>query len=232
MISRPLVMFGTISIISAITNAQAYRFEGSASFSWQSSTDQGVTWRSNIVETSPGADLLIRAHVAFESGPGRYLNYTAFDPFVTSAGLGDQADSFSFVFPWTSTAFLASFHEGSTLRIEYGNDGAPPGQGAGWVVANQNPSIHPITSANPISIFSFRYHADSTPGDRILETRFQRPASWEDGRFMRIGVFADPDLTVYVPMVTVEPLTIRVIPAPSALGALAAGFIVAARRRR
>lgn len=230
--SRVMLLWLSCGATVGTASAQVFRLEGQATFAWQASTDNGVTWQGSLVSVNPSQSFLVRASVAFEPGAGRYFSGSWYDPYVTNAGPGDAADSFAMQFPFSVTDSIASFHQGTTMRIERGNDGAPPGQGVGWIKSEQSAAIGPVTFANPVVALTFRFLPDSTPGDRVLTSAFFVTPGWDASRFVRVNLFADPDATQFVPATTLLPLTIRVIPAPSALGVLVAGFIVAARRRR
>ncbi len=219
-----------IVLLTASHSHAQYSFEGTATFVWEASTNNGSSWQRDLVLLNPQQSFLVRALVSFDAGQGRYFGTSWFDPYATSAGPGDAADNFSFRFPFHPTDGIASFHQGSVMRIERGNDGAPPGQGVGWIKTDQSHVTGAVTFANPVDIFTFRYLPDATPGDRVLTSAFFLTPGWDSNRVVRVNVF--PDGQQIVPATTLLPLTIRVIPAPAPLALLGVSLALTPRRRR
>jgi hypothetical protein len=230
-----------ISIVATAAHAQTVRFEGQATWWWEASADGGATWSASTLEVPQSQGTVrVRTTCSFPPVFGYYLGGAAIDQRITgvsNAGLNDTLSILNVGIMSVQTFAARRF--GNILKIDDVSDTLPPGEGSAHLFIGQpNPSIGPYTLANPITnLVVFDLHLDGSAGDRFVD------AWWRDWTpnypqippgpriHVRNRDLADPD--IIVPDLTVNPLTIRVIPAPGAVAVLAAfGFAVGRRRRR
>jgi hypothetical protein len=229
-----------ISVAASATHAQTVRFEGQATWWWEASADGGATWSQSVLEVPSNQPAVrVRAACSFPQVFGYYFGAAFIDQRITglnNAGLGDSLTILNVGI--LSAQTFAARRFGNVLKIDDINDVLPPGEGQGHLgIGQPNPSIGPYTLANPIiNLVVFDLHLDGSAGDRFVD------AWWRDWTpnypqippgpriHVRNRDLADPD--IIVPDLTVNPLTIRVIPAPGAVAVLLAPGLAIARRRR
>lgn len=228
--------------LPAIGQTSGYRFEGEASWWWEASADNGLTWSANLLEVpATQSTVRVRASCAFPQVSRYYFGGALIDQVVTGLDNAGLADTISNVyFGFGSTQPIAVRRFGNILKIDDASDALPPGQGAAQLAIFQpSPAVGPYTYDNPVTnLVLFDLHLDGTMGDRLVN------AWWRDWRvafpdfpFLGPAVVIRHqdlnDLDFIFPTLTVHDLTIRVVPAPGAVVlACVCGSIVAKRRRR
>lgn len=220
--------------------AQTFRFEGEATWWWEASVDGGATWSQSLIEVSQQqTSVRIRANCSFPAVNGYYLGSAIIDQRVTGVNGAGPNDNLSLISAGImSVQTFAVSRFANVLKIDDAADTLPPGVGSSHIYIGQpNPSMGPYTLANPINgLVVFDLLLDGTSGDRHVD------AWWRDWTpffpqvppgpqvFIWNRSLMDPDRIV--PALTVNDLTIRVIPAPGVVALLGAACAFAGVRRR
>lgn len=216
----------------SLASASAQILEGQASIWWEASADNGATWGRQYIEVdSSQSTLLVRQRVEFDAVPGRHFGGIAFDGRVTSvagAGLADSASNF-LRYPGSNFIPVAASRFGSVLKIDDFEDFEAPGQGRFWIGVVQTPGP-PYQTISPYRTFTYDLQLDGSLGTRIVDGVFRENPALPLNRWVLIRVNFSEDL--YFPLCTQYPITINVVPAPSAGMTMAMIAACASRRRR
>ncbi|MDX2148709.1 MAG: hypothetical protein SFZ23_14445 [Planctomycetota bacterium] len=227
-LSRNLLV--AIALSPSVALAQV----GTATFTWQASTDGGQTWQSNLIEVDQVVrDLRVRGWFDWSPDAGVALFNTTFDCTISSMSNGDIATDPSRRAPFTS------FHQQSLVATRFGNvikvdderDTAPPGVGTRGVTNNQlwRDAGLPYTEDRPLSLLSFTFRLSGDLGDRTIDSSFGLAPTTD----YRPRLFTSRSSSASnQPLTTTVPLTIRVVPAPGAAAFMTLGMLAASRRRR
>jgi hypothetical protein len=239
------VLFLFTSLFGEICFAQqgGFSFEGSGTWFWSASVDNGATWTRGLIEVpSSQSNVLIRGSCQFPAtvlGAQQYLGDVNFHIVVTGvngAGPADDLPANSY-FPGRDLGIwqlprLRMSRFGNQLKLDdLAGESNPPFVVPGGIDVRQN---HPNTGAarnydNPIHASFFSLVLDGSPGDRVVQGSFrvQHPLQHNDpNRWLFTYNFplqGDPN-RLNLPLMTDEPLTIRVVPAPQTLATLAVGW--------
>jgi hypothetical protein len=234
-----------VATTSASAQGISYRIEGEATWWWEASADGGATWTPSFLEVPAGQGVVkVRASCAFPPGPRHYFAGAMIDQTITGlnhAGLNDTVVVTDQGF--TNPQTLNSLRFGNVLKIDDESDTLPPGEGpSNWGIFQPGHAVGPWTYANPVlGLMDFDLYLDGTAGDRLID------AWWRDwsAYFPNDPIIANMgpailmlnrnlvDWDYIYPDLTVNPLTIRVIPAPGAVALLLAPwFGVTLRRHR
>ncbi len=224
-----------IAAVASCVVAIAARAQTSAAFRWQASADNGATWSSSSLSVpQTSASVLVRAVASWTPSSTdevfARLNFDATVEGRLGSGLADGASAFVVGNPPAVVGGVQSvgtFRFGSILKIDRNTDASPPGLGSDWLSIFQLSGmigLPPISFDNPITLFSYRLDLDGTPGQRQLSATLQSGflILFPDWRSNQIR--GEP--------ISVEPLTLTVLPAPGAIALLALGGVVVASRRR
>lgn len=240
---RNIMAFLTVCLCTGVAFAQFthYRFEGEATWWWEASIDNRATWTSSLLEVPQGQSVVnIRASCAFPTGPSYYFAGARIDQTITGiegAGIGDTVVVTDPGFANQQTLVPRRF--GSVLKIDDTSDTLPPGEGPGhWGIFQPGAAVGGYTYANPVlGVIDFDLYLDGTLGDRQI-------SAWWRGWADRFPGFPDVGPAIYIlnhnavdfdfifPALTVNELTIRVVPAPGTTMLACAVACLAARRRR
>jgi len=209
-------------------------FDGTATWSWEASTDGGATWHRGMLEvpTSQGA-VQVRSSLAFPpppTGSGGGFSTAALDGVVGGAGPLDSVSGLNGG-NLRSFNFVAS-RFGSTIKIDDPVDTLPPGLGSRWAVLTQSRAQGNRSLANPIILLSYTLTLDGSIGDRLVEGIFRQPPGYPPGHVVSIDMGMAQEAPTLVPFLIQEPLTIRVVPTPTTLATGTLGLAFLSRRRR
>ncbi|MDX2146098.1 MAG: hypothetical protein SFZ23_01145 [Planctomycetota bacterium] len=217
-----------VGVVTSYAGAQI----GTATFTWQASVDHGQTWQSNFLQIDQSMrNLKVRGWLDWSPDAGVSVAATTFDCMIRTSSTGDAVDDPTRREPFNSfpQQTLVATRFDDTIKIDDVRDTSPPGVGTRGVVIGQTwaDSGFPNTLDRPLSLLDFSLRLSSDPGDRTI-----------DSEFLWVSQF---DVAIYIsrsgsrtnlPLTTTVPLTIRVIPAPGPMAALAALAVIATRRRR
>lgn len=224
--NRALLLVGSLMCGSA--SAQNFL----ASLTFEASTDGGETWRAGLIELGPGpASLGVRVRADWTPEAGYAFRSTRFDVVISDCGEGDSASAFVRPEPFTAvTQTIVATRFGTVIKIDDARDTLPPNMWHyyGVIPAQHAEDFNPnFNSDRPVTIFTFDLHLDGTPGERsldalVLRDNFNVPVTW---------VYRSARGEAVSMSTVVEPLIVRVVPAPGSL-LLAPAFLVLSRRRR
>lgn len=226
------VMILGIALFARCSYAQTIRLEGTARIWWEASMDNGTTWTQGLaVVPENTTSVLVRSQCQFDFPfLQNYYSGASLDATVqgmTGSGLTDSASAIlrntRGIQPLQATRF------GQVLKIDDFDDPHPPGQGPLWVTVVQYAAISPVPT-NPYWMLQYQLNLDGTSGDRLIDAVFRQPPTIPQGRYLAIGTYGSD--VIYYPTLRIDPLTIRVIPAPGMVGLLFAGPVILVRRRR
>jgi len=237
-----VVVFGCAT---APALAQGYRLAGEATWWWEASADGGTTWTPALLEVPSTQGMVkVRACVAFPPDRWHYFQGARIDQTITGMNGAGSSDTVVVTDPgFTNQQTLASRRFGNVLKIDDVSDTLPPGEGAAhWGIFQPGFSAGPWTYANPvIGVIDFNLNLDGSEGDRFIS------AWWRDWTafYPNDPVVANLPPTIRVannnpftgqdyifPTLTINDLTIRVVPAPGAVALLASACAFAGVRRR
>jgi hypothetical protein len=230
-----------ITLGTATTHAQP--FEGTGTFRWEASLDDGATWqRGSIDVPREQASLQIRGVAEwFGQAIGGRFALAGFDgtwTSPTSAGRGDTADSFVHI-DYSMTEYpiggppveqISGQRQGDTLKIDDSRDTFAPGLGPRSIAYFQDFNFGIPNTANPMALFQFRLTLDGSVGERTMDAAFRASTSFPGmnptDRFLVLRSGA----SYFLPLMTRESLRVNVIPAPG--GPLCAFALAALFHRR
>lgn len=221
-----------------------YRLTGEATWWWEASADNGQTWVPTLLEVpSTQSVVKVRASVAFPPDRWHYFLGAWIDQTITGVNGAGLNDTVFVTDPgFNNQQTLASRRFGNVLKIDDVSDTAPPGEGpAQWAIGQPGFSAGPWTYANPvIGVIDFNLSLDGSEGDRLVS------AWWRDWSvlFPNDPVVANLPPTILVannnpftgqdfilPTLTINDLTIRVVPAPGVAVLFATACAFAGVRR-
>ncbi len=210
-----------------------WRLEGTGTWWWEGSIDGAQTWQRGVLSVPEStSSVIVRAWCSFPAGARYYFGSAVLDAYVSGAGPNDTMDS-GFV-GYLGHGLLQPRRFGDIIKLDDVDDTEPPGLGAEWLFANQPPpSVGPYTFANPITrLVEYRLHLDGSPGDRVASAVFNTISSIGDLPDRPV-IVQDMDnwFSPIVPLITHEPLTIRVIPSPGSALAITVAILIPRRRR-
>jgi hypothetical protein len=235
------VLFALLSLATARAQTSTWRIEGEATWWWEASIDQGVSWTWSMLEVPQDQGTVrVRASCAFPPGRAHYFAGAMIDQVITGLDGAGMSDTVTVVDPgFTNPQTLMARRFGSVLKIDEESDTLPPGEGPShWGIFQPGHAVGAYTYANPVlGVIEFDLHLDGTPGDRLINAWWRDWTAWFpdipdmgpaflmlNRDFVDYG-FIYPDLTVH-------DLTIRVVPSPGIPAiALIATPLVARRRR-
>lgn len=178
--------------------------------------------------------------MSFPVARWHYFAGARIDQTVTGLAGAGMNDTITVVDPgFANQQTLVSRRFGNVLKVDDISDTLPPGEGAGhWGIFNGGHATGPYTYANPLlGAIDFDLWLDGTEGDRVVSAWWR---GWSDyfpdipdmgpailmlNRDLVDWDFIYPDLTV-------NDLTIRVIPAPGVVALLCGACAFAGVRRR
>ena len=235
--AAPALLLFSAAATSAIGQTVEYRLEGTAIWWREGSADGGVTWqRGTMIVPQQTPSVMIRSWCSFTQSGRQYFGGCFLDAYVGGTGLGDAVDS-PFV-GYLAHGLLQPRRFGDIIKLDDVDDLEPPGLGTEWLTPSQPvPNVGPYTYANPINrLVEYQLLLDGTEGSRRVDAVF-RPLP-------RIAHLPDRPIVIHdmddwfrpiAPLLTHEPLTIRVVPAPGTALGIAGGVILStssSRRRR
>lgn len=213
--------------------AQIIRLEGEATIWWEASTDGGSNWqRGTVLVTDPNQRVAIRSQCQFNFPyPLNYFSGVSFDATIDRLGGSRSVDGVEQILRNTRGSQPLNVQQfQSTIKIDDIDDLQPPGQGPLWVNVVQYAAVSPRPD-NPYLMLRYDLALDGVRGDRLVDAVFrERGGPIPAGRYLNIGIYGSDVL--YYPSLTIQPLTLRVVPAPSAGLVLFLGLFGASRRRR
>lgn len=217
-----------------------YLSQGAATWRWEASLDGGASWQGGLVESlhNPGI-VLVRAIVTFETfGAACYLGGTRLDPFVTTPAWAEGGDDIlSYTTPHGPVTRLLTLpiqpqRMPGILKLDLPGDTSAPGEGSGFISVFQ-PGYQTVTTPifdNPMWAMGFTLQLAPSGGDRTVQGAFRdhpsypgRPLFVETRPWQGFG---------YAQTLTQEPVTIRIVPAPSAVALGVVALVFGGRRRR
>jgi hypothetical protein len=208
---------------------------------WEGSADGGGSWSRNQLEVhSASTRVRIRAICEFVGPSNTYFGGASFDGVVTGSpaiGQGDtiRAESITRGQVQNILPPLAVSRWGSSLKIDYWDDHAPPGLGPYWASTSQSaPFRGPHVSGNPLNVFEYELHLDGTIGERSISAIFANEPFFGPGGWIRLfreNDFNERDNT-YMHPVEQHALTIRAVPAPSTVILVPIALTFLSRKRR
>jgi hypothetical protein len=239
---RSMLVLFTATVFAPVAYAGfGYRFEGQANWWWEASADGGATWSQTIISVPQSqSSIRVRATCSFPPVFGYYFGGAMIDQTITgvhNSSIGDTATVLNVGFNNQQTIGVTRF--GNVLKIDDASDSLPPGQGASHLgIFQPQPALGPFTLANPVTnLVVFNLHLDGSLGDRVVDAWWR---SWEG--YLPGMPDVSPAIFVYnrnlndtdliFPSLTVNPLTIRVVPVPGIPAIALIATVLVARRRR
>ncbi len=213
-------------------NAQVIRIEGEATIWWEASTDGGSTWqRGTVLVADPTHRVTIRSQCQFSFPfPLNYFGGVSFDATIARPSGSRSVDGVEHILRNTrGSQPLNAQRFQSTIKIDDIDDVLAPGQGPLWVNVVQYAALSPRPD-NPYWMLQYDLILDGVVGDRLIDAVFrERGGPIPPGRFVNIGIYGSDVL--YYPSLTIQPLTLRVVPTPS-VGLVLLAFLLGSSRRR
>lgn len=204
-----------------------------ASLTFEASTDGGHNWQSGLVQLDPvPSTVQVRIRADWTPEAGYAFRSTRFDVVISDCGEGDSASTFARPEPFTAvTQTIVATRFGTVIKIDDARDTLPPSMWHYYAVipAQHAEDFNPNFNSNrPVTIFTFDVHLDGTPGERsldalVLRDTFNVPVTW---------IYRSARGEAVSMRTVVEPLIVRVVPAPGAFAMLASALLVSSRRRR
>lgn len=211
---------------------------GTATFTWQGSTDGGASWEEGSVSAAPNSSVLMRSVVAWSAVPhtGHAFGTVRFDVAVSDSGEGDAVGGMGYGPYGTGVpSTVAATRFGSTIKIDDVRDTLPPGLGGRTVQPSQlTPQIeYPIDLRNPAPVFYFRVDVDGTEGTRTVSAIFAPPVPGGNDIDRFVFLYYDVGGANNLPLSTYGGhFAIRVVPSPGGCGVVVFGVVWGCSRRR
>lgn len=240
-----LFAFAILATNTAPAFAQGYRLTGEASWWWEASGDGGSTWSPSLLEVPATQSLVkVRASVSFPPDRWHYFMGAMIDQTITGVNGAGPNDTAVVTDPgFFNPQTLVSRRFGNVLKIDDVSDTLPPGEGSGnWGIGQPSFAAGPWTYANPvIGVIDFNLNLDGSEGDRLVSAWWRNWTAW----FPNDPVVANLPPTILVannnpftgqdfilPTLTINDLTIRVVPAPGVVALLASACAFGGLRRQ
>lgn len=207
---------------------------GTASLTWEVYDEAGGGWVAGVLTTTDTTlDVRLRAQWSPELGIA--FGYTFFDGIVRTSSALDVAIAGRAPRGWDELTgqSVSATRFGELIKIDDARDTSPPGAGADYVVAGQNPlafaDLHQNRN-NPVFIYEFSLELDG-PGVRSIESihREWLPASGGNPACLA-RIYTHENGAYSQPPTILNSLEIRVVPSPASVGVL--GMLVLLRRGR
>ena len=221
--------FGIVALagIAAAVNAQT------ATYTWQVSNDNGVTWGASTVGTA-GVTVKVRVLASWAGVTGTDQGYAGgqFDATLTGAVAGDVVSNILRPSPFAFAAqTLAATAFAGGQKIDTAADILAPGAGTGWVNPGQPAKDFAppggYNSTNGAVVFTYDVLCSG-----LNQIAISSVLNVTAGRAMAVYTAAGgSQARISAPATTIVGATI-LIPTPGALALLGLGGLAVARRRR
>ena len=227
----------TVSLVCGVhaapVRAQWDILAGTGALEWQARTPLG--WQGGTVFTPAGGPLEIRLLLSWDvPTTGRtWTGGTRMKVQIDNCGNGDAVrDQFIPIGVPNFTPNRAGTAQRYGDIIEIDRDDLPPGQGSGWILADQSQTTS-FSFDNPIVAYTFTLDLDGTEGMRTITSVHRRIRQDLTDPALRM-VIIEPDVIEgrsFIPTTELRDLRI-VVPAPATVLLVAFAAIPACTRRR
>lgn len=212
-----------------------------AQWYWEGSIDGGTSWTRHMMtisDSTPAVQIRARCEFVPTSPVPSYYGAVSFDPFVSGTSAGDSIlqSSINAGEARMSLPVVVS-RIGDVLKIDQAVDTLPPGQGPRFTSSVQTaPTSNPNpVMSNPITVFAYTLQLEGRRGTRVVDAAFYQGSVFGPSQYLITfksgGDFLER-FNVYYHELQDFPLTISVVPAPSAVALGGFASLVALRRRR